>query len=203
MRSFIAAVLCVAALTGSAENAPAQGARPFTIEARGGLAFPMEEFDPGAKAGYLLEGTAKVSPLPFVSLYAGWSFAEFGAEDDAGFAGVDTRVRDPGARVGGELGVPLVGLMIGIAPYLQVGALFNRAEVEVVGDDSGTLGFRSDRTRGLEVAGGLRTSLLSVLSVTPELRYRKYEPRFDVPPAIGLADEIAYLVASLGLTFHF
>lgn len=203
MRSLIAALVCIAALTGSPANAASQGAFPFTIEARGGLAFPMEAFDPGAKAGYLLEGTAKVSPLPFVSLYAGWSFAQFGVEDDAGFAGVDTRVQDAGARVGGELGVPLVGLMIGIAPYLQVGALFNRAEVEVVGDDSGTLGFRSDRTRGFEVAGGLRTSLLPVLSVTPELRYRKYEPSFETAPAIALVDEIAYLVASLGLTFHF
>jgi opacity protein-like surface antigen len=199
----MAALVTAAALTGSSDRAAAQGILPFTMEARVGAAFPAAEFDPGAKAGYLLEATAKYSPLPFVSVYAGWSVAAFGAKDDAGFAGMDTRVRDSGLRLGGELGVPLVGLMIGVAPYVQAGALFNRAEVEVVGDESGTLGFKSRRTPGFEIAGGLRTSLIRSISITPELRYRRYNPEFEAEPEIGLADEVAYVVASLGFTFHF
>ena len=116
MRSIIAALMATVALTASAGGVAAQGIFPFTVEARGGLAFPTDEFDPGVEAGYLVEATAKYSPLPFVSVYAGWSFASFGAEDYGAFAGADMEVHDSGVRLVGELGVPLVWLLSGVAP---------------------------------------------------------------------------------------
>lgn len=183
--------------------AAAQGIKPFTVEARGGLAYPMETFDQGAKVGYLLGLTAKVSPLPFVSLYGGWDRARFDAEDDAGFAGVDTRVTDSGLRVGGELGVPLAGLMSGIAPYFQAGATFTRARVDVSGDETGTLEFESDVTGGFELATGARIWLAPSFSLTPEVRYRRTRHDFEEAPPLQIANEVAYLVTSLGINIHF
>jgi opacity protein-like surface antigen len=198
------AVLLAAVFTlGAAGAAAAQGARPFTLEARGGLAFPLESFDPGAQTGFLVGATAKYSPIPFLSLYGGWDFARFGAEDDAGFTGVATRVTDSGLRVGAELGVPLVGLMSGIAPYVQGGATFSRIRVEADEDPSGTLDFESSVTRGFEVGAGARISVAPSFSLTPEVRYRRTRPEFDETPSIDIAAEVAYLAASLGFNLHF
>lgn len=198
-----AGAVAAAMVAGLAGSAGAQGSKPFTLEARGGLAYPMETFDQGAKVGFLVGATAKYSPLPFISLYGGWDFARFGAEDDAGFAGVDTRVKDSGLRIGGELGVPLAGLMSGIAPYFQAGVTFTRARVDVSGDESGTLEFESEVTRGFEVGGGGRIWVAPSFSITPEIRYRRTRPDFDEAPPLGIANEVAYLVTSLGVNLHF
>jgi opacity protein-like surface antigen len=202
MRYFLAALSLLAALPLSAAPAAAQGISPFTIEGRAGVGFPIDDFASGVEAGYLLEATAKLSPLPFITIYGGWSFAEFAADGDAGVAGLETNIRDSGMRLGAEVSVPLVGL-IGIAPYLQAGATFNRAEIRVAGDGSNTLGAESDRTRGLELGTGVRVTLARRIALVPEIRYRSYEPEFDVAPTIGIANEISYVAASLGVTFHF
>jgi hypothetical protein len=200
LRTGAIAAALLAVLVGSAA---AQGAKPFTVEARGGLAYPMETFDQGAKVGFLAGATAKYSPLPFISVYGGWDFARFGAEDDAGFAGVDTWVKDSGLRVGGELGVPLAGLMSGIAPYFQAGVTFTRARVDVSGGEAGTLEFESDVTRGFEVGGGARIWVAPSFSITPEIRYRRTRPDFEEAPPLEIANEVAYLVTSLGFNLHF
>ena len=49
-------------VAGLAGSAGAQGSKPFTLEARGGLAYPMETFDQGTKVGFLVGATAKYSP---------------------------------------------------------------------------------------------------------------------------------------------
>lgn len=203
MRHLRAALILLAALPLAAAPAAAQGLLPFTLEGRAGVGFPIAGFRSSVREGLLAEATAKYSPIPFLSAYAGWGLAEFGAEDDADFPGVETKVRDSGLRLGGELNVPLMGLLSGVAAYLQAGATFHRAEARVEGDESGTLGFRSDRTRGLELASGARVGLTRNLSLTPEARYRRYEPNFDSPPPIGIANEIEYIAVTLGLTLHF
>ena len=80
MRYLLAALFVVAALPLSAAPAAAQGILPFTVEGRAGMAFPVDDFASGVEAGYLLEATAKLSPLPFATLYGGWSYAEFAAD---------------------------------------------------------------------------------------------------------------------------
>ena len=203
MRHYIAALVLMAALPLSAAPAAGQGLLPFTIEGRAGLAAPVDVFASGAETGYLVEATAKLSPIPFVTVYGGWSYAEFGGESDEEVAGLDTSVRDSGPRVGGELAVPLAGLMSGVAPYLQLGVLFNRAEVTVPGDGTNTLGVESDRTQGWEMGVGARVSLVRLLALAPEVRYRSYEPHFETEPVVGIATSVKYMAASLGLTLHF
>jgi opacity protein-like surface antigen len=203
MRYFIAALLLTAALPLSAFPTAAQGILPFTVEARAGMAFPVDEFASGVEAGFLLEATAKLSPLPFATLYGGWSYAVFAAEGDAGVAGLDSSVRDSGLRFGGEVSAPLAGLAMGVAPYLQAGILINRAEIRVQGDATNTLGGKSERTRGFELGTGVRVTLARRIAIVPEIRYRSYDPEFDVAPTIDIANELSYVAASLGVTFHF
>lgn len=203
MRHLFAALILLAALPLAVAPAAAQGLLPFTLEGRGGLAVPIDGFASRAEAGYLVEATAKLSPLPFVTIYGGWSFAEFGADSDAAIAGLDTRLRDSGLRVGGELAVPLAGLMSGVAPYLQIGMLFNRAEVRVSGDGTNTLGVESDRTQGLELGTGARVALGRRFSIVPEVRYRSYTPDFETAPTVDIASEVKYIAGSVGVTLHF
>ena len=203
MRYLLAALFVVAALPLSAAPAAAQGILPFTVEGRAGMAFPVDDFASGVEAGYLLEATAKLSPLPFATLYGGWSYAEFAADGDAGVAGLETDVRDSGFRLGAELSMPLAGLMMGVAPYLQAGVLFNQAEIRVSGDGTNTLGMKSDRTRGLELGTGVRITLARRIAIVPEVRYRSYEPDFATAPTVDVAGEVSYVAVSLGATFHF
>lgn len=203
MRLLPAALAVLAALPLAAAGAAGQGVSPFTLEARAGMAIPVDHFASGAEAGYLVEATAKLSPLPFVTVYGGWTFAAFPADGDAGVAGLATDLQDSGFRFGGELSAPLAGLMSGAAPYVQAGLLFNRAEIRVSGDGTNTLGMKSDRTRGFEVGTGARITLRRRLAIVPEVRYRSYDPDFPQDPAVDIADEVSYVAASLGVTFHF
>lgn len=202
MRHLIAALLLTAALPLTAIPIAAQGLLPFTVGGRVGMAIPVDDFASAAEAGYLTEVAAKFSPLPFVTLYGGYSLAEFGMDSDAAVAGLDTKIRDSGFRAGGEVAVPLAGLLSGVAPYLQLGALFNRAEVRVRGDGSNTLGVKSDRSTGFELGAGARVKVARRLSVVPEVRYRSYEPQFPTESEMQI-DELSYLAATFALTLHF
>ena len=99
--------------------------------------------------------------------------------------------------------MPLAGLMMGVAPYLQAGVLFNQAEIRVSGDGTNTLGMKSDRTRGLELGTGVRITLARRIAIVPEVRYRSYEPDFATAPTVDVAGEVSYVAVSLGATFHF
>lgn len=203
MRHLIAALPILAALPLLAAPAAAQGISPFTIEGRAGVAFPVDGFASGVEGGYLLEATAKISPLPFATIYGGWSFAAFPADGDAQMAGLATDLEDSGFRLGGELSVPLAGLLSGVAPYVQAGAIFHRAEIRVSGDGTNTLGMKSDRSRGWELGSGVRITLARRLALVPEIRYRSYDPEFENEPAIAIADQVSYVAGSLGITVHF
>lgn len=203
MRHLLAALILLAALPLAAAPAAAQGISPFTLEGRAGVAFPVDGFASGVDAGYLVEATAKISPLPFATLYGGWSFAAFPADGDAGVAGLAEDVQDSGFHLGGELAVPLAGLLSGVAPYAHAGAIFHRAELRVSGDGSGTLGMKSDWSRGWEFGGGVRVRLARRVALLPEIRYRAYDPEFENEPAIGIADQVSYVAGSLGVTLHF
>jgi len=203
MRQRIAALLIVAALPLAATPVAAQGILPFTLGGRMGLAIPVDDFAAHAETGYVTEVLLKASPLPFATLYGGWSFAEFGVDSESAIAGLDTKVRDSGFRAGGELSVPLAGLLSGVSPYLQVGAIFNRAQVRVRGDGTNTLGVKSDRSTGMEVGVGTRVMLVHRLSIVPELRYRSYDPEFAQEPEVQIGDRLSYLALTLALTFHF
>lgn len=203
MRKILAALLCLAAFPLAAAPAAAQGFLPFTVEGRAGLAVPVDDFAPGIETGYFAEATAKYSPLPFTTLYLGWTAAEFGVSDERAPAQMNVTIRDSGLRAGGELSVPLSGLMSGIAPYVQVGALFNKAQVRVSGDSDAELRVTSDRSTGLDLGAGVRVKVSRHVLVAPEVRFRRYHPDFDSEVAAALVDQLSYLGIGLGVSFHF
>lgn len=203
MRKCIAALMCLAALPLAAAPAAAQGFFPFTIEGRAGLAVPVDDFAPGIETGYFGELTAKYSPLPFTTLYLGWTAAEFSMSAERAPEATSVTLRDSGVRFGGELSVPLSGLMSGIAPYAQVGALFNRAQVRSDGEEGASFRESSERTTGLDLGAGVRIKINRHISVAPEVRFRRYHPDFENEAAAALVDQLSYLGIGLGASFHF
>lgn len=203
MRTLLAALLALAALPLAAAPAAAQGISMFTLEARAGMAFPVDDFAGRGEVGALVEGTVRLAPLPFVAAYAGWSMADFGIDAGASMAGLDTRLRDTGIRAGAELSVPLAGLLSGVAPYINAGLLFNRARVRVPGDGTNTLPAKSDRSRGHEIGVGARVKLIRRLSIVPELRYRSYDPEYPDGPSGNSGGRVSYLAAGVGIAAHF
>lgn len=203
MRTFIAALLALAALPLAAAHAAAQGISMFTVEARAGLAIPVDDFASRGEVGALVEGTLRVAPLPFVAAYAGWSLADFGIDSGASMAGLDMRLRDTGVRAGAEISVPLAGLLSGVAPYVNAGFIFNRARIRVPGDGTNTLPVKSDRTRGHELGIGARVKLIRRLSIVPEVRYRSFDPEYPDGPSGGSGGPVSYVSTGIGIAAHF
>lgn len=203
MRTLIVLLAVVLGLCAESAVGHAQGVFPFTVEVRGGGAFPTGDLGSATSPGYLAEVTAKYSPLPFVSVYGGYAHAEFAVGRSDALSVIARRIKDSGWRLGGEVGVPLVGLATGIAPYAQAGAIFNRTRIGLAGDQAAEPSRHSDRSIGFEVAGGIRISVTRSFAITPELRYRAHDPEFAGDVEVGPAREIRYLVPGLGVTYHF
>ena len=63
-------------------------------------------------------------------------------------------------------------------PWVRAGGLYNHVELEGVSD--GVLVADSKHTLGVEAAGGLEVALGGAWSLTPGLRYRRFEPTMRV-----------------------
>ena len=59
-------------------------------------------------------------------------------------------------------------------PWVRAGGLYNHVEIE--GASDGLLVADSKHTLGLEVGGGLEVALGGPWSLTPGVRYRRFEP---------------------------
>lgn len=183
--------------------APAAQAQilPISVEGRGGLTFPTGDLARSVSPGYTVGVAAKLRFIPLVRLYGGWEYTQFEAKD--GVPGLESTLTDSGFRVGGQLGIPLVGMLTGFSPYVQAGAILNQA-VTRTGDDDDALGsvrIESERTLGYEVGGGASIRLGPLLAFTPEVRFRSYRP--DYGDAASTRDELSYVSASFGIAAQF
>jgi len=198
MKRLVSSGLLAVALVAAAE-VQAQGILPFSVEARGGLAFPTTDFPTGnggvgeAENGVGFGVNATFSFLPGIAVYGGWDRVTFGAGDNVG-GGSESEFVDQGFAVGGKLSLPL-GLLVGVSPWVKGGALIRTLDLQ--GDDGVSL-FADDesgRSTGFEVGAGVDIPLGLVLSFTPGVTYRTYKPDFG-----GTSDNsVSYVDVSLGL----
>ncbi|MBV9774032.1 MAG: porin family protein [Gemmatimonadetes bacterium] len=195
---FVAAVLGVG-LVGSASASLAQSILPLSAEVRVGAAIPTGDFSDGVKTGSSYGATVKFSVMPMIALYGGWEQAVFKAEDDPDFQGTDVKIRDTGVRAGAELRIPLVGMVTGISPYVQAGALFNKATASLSDDTGGSLDINSDRGLGFEVGAGAGIRIAPTISLVPEVRYRTYKPDFGDQSGDS---NLSYFNVGLGVSVH-
>lgn len=191
MRKLVSSGVLVAALLAVSE-VQAQGILPFSLEARGGLAFPTGDFPGGeAENGVGFGVNATFNFLPGVAVYGGWDRATFGAGDGV-LGGGDAEYVDQGFAVGGKLSLPLA--MMGMSPWVKAGALIRELDLE--GDDGASLflGDGPGRSTGFEAGLGVDIPLGLVLSFTPGVTYRTYKPDFGNNDA-----SVSYVDVSLGL----
>lgn len=184
-----------------APAAPAQQILPVSLEVRGGLGFPMGDFPTrGLVAqeavesgdGFALRGTYNLIPL--LGVYAGFERYSFGVDEEEA-AGPDLNFVDSGFSAGAQLSLPLA-MLAGVSPWIRGGAIFHILDYEleeIAGVEANT---SSDRTLGFEAGAGVDIPLGQVLSFTPGVTYRSYEPQFD-----GLTDgeRLSYLAVEMGL----
>jgi opacity protein-like surface antigen len=107
--------------------------------------------------------------LPDLFAYGGWDWQHHRAK--APLFDVSAHVEDTGYAFGLRYVVPV---SYRAKPWVRAGGLYNHVEIE--GASDGLLVADSKHTLGLEVGGGLEVALGGAWSLTPGLRYRRFEP---------------------------
>lgn len=180
-------------------EALAQGPATYAIEARGAFAVPHGEWGEGLGSGFGFGANAQAN-FGVLGVYAGWERFVF-ALDETELGEVEGNASDAGLRAG--ITVTLPNRSGGISPYLQGGVISNQTTF-TFGDGEAAAEFESDRSIGLELAGGLNIPLGPTLSFTPAVRYRSHSAEFDAFAELGDEEMVVqYFVVDLGLRFGF
>jgi opacity protein-like surface antigen len=165
----------VAALAAPAQ-AQLPNVTPFAFEVRGGLAFPTgdladTEDDVGSvESGTTLGANVTFHFMPMLGIYAGYTHNQFGVE---GLDELD--LTDQGFNGGLRIAVPTP--LIPIDPYVKAGLVYNTLSFSFDGDDEEFTD--SDRSLGFEIGAGVGIGLGPKLSITPQVTYTSYEPKYD------------------------
>lgn len=167
----------------------------WAIELRGGANQATETFTTtDLKIGVGFEGNVAVRVAPGLFVYGGWDWQHHRAKAPL-FAGKED-VEDTGYAFGLRI-MPAVPSPA--KPWVRGGALYNHIEIE---DDDGSLVADSEHTFGWEVGGGLDLSFGGSWSLTPGIRYRRFEPdvRFGTSRTPAT---LAYVTYDVGVAWNF
>ncbi len=195
MRTIFAGAL---ALAGAAAFAAPAGAQllpnftPFSVEARAGIAFPSGDLGEAAESGLSLGG-AVTFHLPFIGIYAGYSRAEFTANEIVQRDQGDGTYTDQGFEAGVRLGIPTP--MVPIDPWIKGGLVYHNIEgsgFEAGSDDN----FKGDKGWGFEVGAGLGFGVGPKISVVPGVTYTSYTFEAD---SEGDDVEVNFIKAEIGV----
>jgi hypothetical protein len=168
---------------------------------RGGLGFPTGDFPTRglvaqeaveSGAGFALRGTYRV--IPALGVYAGFERYSFGVDEEEA-AGPDLNFVDSGFSAGAQLSLPL-GMITGVSPWVRGGAIFHIFDYELEEDAGANPDTSSDRTLGFEAGAGVDIPLGLILSFTPGVTYRSYEPQFE---GLTNGERLSYLAVEMGL----
>ncbi len=191
MRSFVA--LLVLGVLAVPTVARAQDR--FVFEVRGGATTARESFlTTDLDTGGGLEATLSVRVAPGVFVYGGWDWQHQPAATP--IFGTGTDVEDTGYAVGLRYVAPVPSP---IKPWVRAGAIFNHVEIE---DTAGALVADSEHTAGWELGGGIEIALGDTVSLTPGLRYRRFEPDVRVGSTVVPA-VLSYIAYDVGLAWRF
>ncbi|MDZ7847987.1 MAG: opacity protein [Owenweeksia sp.] len=147
--------------------------------------------------GYGMEGVFSYRFLYSLSVYGGWSWNHFEAEQS--FAGNDVGFEETGYTFGLRFIYPLDNDYFGI--LLGAGGLYNHIELEnsggdIIGDTGHTLGYQAEA--GLSVFFGENETF----RLTPALRYRVLSTNVEVNN-IERGLDLNYLSLGLGVAVQF
>lgn len=193
MRRIYLVALGIVAISFLAPSAAhAQG--PWTFEVRAGASVPTDSFvSTDLDTGIGFEGTIGYRVFPALSVFGGWDWQHrqvdtplFGAED----------VEDTGYVYGLRLAP---GGDARTKPFIRLAGLWNHVELET---DSGDLAADSKHTWGYEIGAGLDIALGDAVSLTPGVRYRRFEPTVRLGN-VETAATMSYVTVDVGVAWKF
>lgn len=194
MKLFTVTSACVLSLLFVASPLFAQSR--VTAEVRGGVNVAVDEFAAvDLKTGAGLEMGLGVRVAPDLFVYGAWDWQNRAAKTP--LFGTTADVEDTGYAFGLRYVAPLSGRA---KPWLRVGGLFNHVEIE--DEDAGDLIADSKHTFGFEVGGGLDVALNDRWSLTPGVRYRRFEPKVRFGGAES-SSTLSYVTFDVGIALKF
>lgn len=168
----------------------------FAAEVRGGVNVAVDEFaDVDLDTGAGLEIGLGVRVAPDLFVYGAWDWQNRAAKTP--LFGTTVDLEDTGYAFGLRYVAPL---STRAKPWVRAGGLFNHVEIE--DEDSGDLVADSEHTFGFEVGGGLDVTLNDRWSLTPGVRYRRFEPKVRFGGAES-SRTLSYVTVDVGLALKF
>jgi opacity protein-like surface antigen len=176
----IAVALAIAGAAASSRPASAQLSR-WSFEGRAGATVPTGELsDASAQSGLSAEAEAMYTFAPNASVFAGLGIHNFDCKDED---------CDEISSSGFQGGLKYLFAQSGAAtPWLRGGVLVQSADVGDADSDTGL---------GFEAGGGIDLAVNENFSVSPSLRFLRYNANFSGPDLT-----MSWLSISLGAHLH-
>lgn len=189
----VTSAIIMAATLGVVGTADAQSRSPLSVEIRGGLPFPVGDFQDshgGLQTGYSLDGTAIFQVTPMLGLYAGYSTNRFEVENTE-----DREVNDAGFHGGLMASFPMT---TGLNPFVKGGVVYHETETVVNGEGQAN----SDAELGFQAGAGVEIPLGRTLSFTPGVSYTRHS--VESQTILNAPDrDVSYVRADVGLRVRF
>lgn len=179
--------------------APLQAQSTWSLEFRGNAAVPTAEFSgDDLGTGFGFEGNVGYRFYQHMSLYAGWDWTHFTA--DQSLAGPDMDFEETGYVFGLRWEHPFQGENgQGLAGWVRAGGSYKHIEVE---DNEGEILTDSGHGLGWEVGAGLSIPLATNWRLTPGIRYKALSRNLEL--ATGTASwDVKDVTFELGGRWHF
>jgi hypothetical protein len=169
----------------------------WNINIRPAVNFPTQKFvDATLNVGFGIEGTIAYWFVPNLSVYAGWGWNKFQADNS--FAGNNIDVVETGYRMGLQFRHPIGTSKLQC--LAGAGALYNHIEIE--NNDGDLVNEFKGHDFGWQAEGGIVIPLGESFSLTPSVRYQSLES--DVTTgSIKTPTELNYISGGLSLSFMF
>ena len=151
----------------------------------------------GAKNGFGFGLEAGLS-LNMFGIYAGFDHVNFDCETET--CQSDGKYTLQGVTAGVKLSPPLAGLL---HPFVKAGVTFNDLKGGYGGSSTNVL--TADRAPGYEIGLGADVRLISILSITPQVRYVGQELKAKLPGVAAPAPTgqgVNYFAFDVGLSVH-
>lgn len=183
-RLFRLALLAIACAAAAPLAAQLTGAIPLSVEARGGVALPRDEFRVAADGGVAGEVSATWHALPLIGFYGAYQWNRFEWDGPGG------ELNDTGFSAGVRVNVPTP--LIPIDPWIRAGIVAHQLEGGELNDEA---------KRGWEAGAGLAFPLARGLTLTPGVLWTRFQHGSGA--ADGELLYVRHLRADVGVRLRF
>lgn len=196
MKSLLSIAVMAAVLVLPSSAAAQQ---PWTLELRGGGAFPTVDIvgDLGTGNGIALEGSIAYHFVPYLAAYVASDMVRFSPENS--FAGSDVDFEGTGYVAG----LRYERAVIEAVPFdvwARGGVRYDHLKLE---DASGDAIAGTGREMGFEIGAGVSVRVAEGWLVTPGARYRAVTHDVQLSPSRTEEAELRHVVVDVGVSYRF